>query len=72
MRRPHFTIDDGRQGKRVSGRSYLHGPESAQWYVHGRRREAAQIAKPYVSHDPDNFLTDRRRLAGAIVDATNR
>ena len=40
-------------------------------HIDGRRRDAAQIAKPYVSHDTDNFLTDRRRLAGAIVGATN-
>ncbi len=70
MRRADFTIDDGRQGKRVSG-PHLHGPESAQRHVDGRRRQAAQIAQPRVSHDTDNFLTDRRRLAGAIVDATN-
>ena len=30
-----------------------------------------QIAEPRVRHDTDSFLTDRRRLASAIIGATN-
>src|SRR3954465_5519767 len=71
MRRADFTVDGGRQRERIARRPHLHGPESAQWYVNGRRRGAAQIAEPYVSHDTDNLLADRRRLADAIVGATN-
>ena len=47
------------------------GPESAQWDVHASEAEAAQIAEPRVRHDTDNFLTDRRRLASALIGATN-